>query len=116
MSIAQMSILRDNSGAVTYGLNFTEVKYSVLLSADTEVTLTVPNQSNNWEAIFLVPGGQIVYVAPNATATYPTTSSFTLTNSELATGSRKVKAGDVLHFITSDANAYITVLFYARSN
>ena len=104
---------------------FSENKYSAVLAANVEDTLTVPYGNSNgttmastsgeWVAEIVVNDASNVWMSLNATAVIPTTT-FGSTNSELIP-IRKifrkiVVAGQVLHFITDDANTQISVKFY----
>jgi len=107
---------RDINGYNGFGLQFSDNKYSGLLSAGVEQTLTVPESPfadyPNLLAVFSFEPGSTVWVSLNATAVVPSTS-ISSSNSELNPAARYVTGGDVLHFITDDASDEYGVIFYA---
>lgn len=113
MAIATpLTMIRDTSGAVTFGLQFSDNKYSATISG-AATTLTIPFGAPRWLAIFNIEAGTRVWVALNATATIPAGGTFASTNSSLNPAPRQVYPGDVLSFITPDASADIGVELYA---
>lgn len=117
------SMTRDINGYNGFGLPFSVDKYSATIVADTDATLTVPSAgplgstsstySNKYIVIFNYEAGASVWVALNATAEKPAGATFASTTSELNPSARYVKAGDVLHFLTPDTSAQVSVVFYA---
>jgi hypothetical protein len=110
----KFQMIRDINGYNGFGLPFTVAAQSwqgtLLIGA--EQTITVPSSSEYWLAIFnAVPGGE-VWVNLNATAASPTTS-FSNNASQMNPSARKVKAGDVIHFITPNTSVNIWVGLYA---
>lgn len=107
---------RDINGYNGFGLPVSNAKYQTTLSAGEEQTLTVPPTQSalypNLLAIFTFEPGNSIWVALNATASAPA-GSFVITDSELNPQARICKAGDVWHFITSDAADEIGIIFYA---
>jgi hypothetical protein len=103
-----------------FGFRFTELKYSALLAAATEATLTIPGNAPRYKAIMKsLPGSGNVWIAINETAVVPIApvgNVLNATSSELLNGfclCREVKAGDVLHFIAVSANTPFSVVLYA---
>ncbi len=128
-TIIQYKIQKDVAGYNGYGLQFTNVKFSATLSANTSTALTVPligslgaalDTVNKFLAIveiYNATGEGEVWCANNATAAVPAGSSFAATNSDLIIQNkdyaREVKAGDVLHFLSPVAATDVSVMFYA---
>lgn len=110
-----LNLTRDAAGNNTFGLPDAPFKYQNSLVASTEKTLTVPGTYAKYSAIFAVEPGAEVWYAKNNTAVLPVAGEFIATNSELNPVSREVKAGDILHFITGNADARIGVVLYPIS-
>lgn len=112
-----LSMIKDINGQNTFGLNFSNTKKQALLTADVESTLTVPVSSNSdfpyILAVFSPNPGASVWVALNETAEVPVSGTFSDSSSENNPAPRVVEAGDVLHFITSNATVELGVTFYA---
>lgn len=109
----QLIMTIDVNGNNTFGLEFAEDNYAMLLDSGVAQTVTVPDNFKNWLAVFSFESGANVWVANNATATYPTGAAGA-SSSQQNPSSRRVKAGDVLSFITSDTSAQVNVSFYYR--
>ncbi len=109
----QLMMTTDVNGINTFGLEFAEDNYSVTLAADTEKTVTVPDNFKNWLAVFAFESGSNVWVSLNSTAEVPDGTGGA-TTSQLCPTARSVKAGDVIHFITGDTSAQAAVSFYYR--
>lgn len=114
----RFSMIRDINGYNGFGLQFSDSKYGVLLAQDVEQTLTIPVNPDgiykNYLAIFSVEPGTNIWIALNATATYPS-GAVAAINSELNPTARYIK-GDgeqILHFITSDTQARLGIVLYA---
>lgn len=107
-----LNMTRDINGYNSFGVVPADDKVSTKLSAGVEQTTTVPSNYQNWLAIFQIQSGNDIYIANNATATVPG-GSFAATASELNPPAWQVKGGDVLHFITNQTTAEITVKYYA---
>jgi hypothetical protein len=110
--ISHINATRDVAGNNMFGLPFSKFKYDTTLLVGVEQTLTIPGKSKKWLAIFSFEPGSEVWVANNATATVPG-AAFATTDSELNPVAREVAVDDVLHFITSNADARIGVVLYA---
>jgi hypothetical protein len=127
--ITQYKIQKDVAGYNGFGLQFSNSKYSATLTANTDTTLTVPltgsmgaalDTVNKYLAIITVynaTGEGEVWCANNATAAKPAGSSFASTTSDMIVQNRdyarEVKAGDVLHFFTTQTSTDVSVIFYA---
>ena len=113
--MTRLAMNRDINGFVTYGLPFADAseKYSMLLSAGVADSVTVPNYSAKYLAIFAYSPGAEVWVANNYTAAVPIGAAAS-TTSELNPVAREVKAGDSLSFITPDSTARVAVIFLSR--
>lgn len=112
MSI-RFSMIRDINGYNGFGLPVSPDKYSATITAvGGEQTLTVAGEFSEWLVIFSFEPGTTVWVALNATAAVPAGATFAATTSEMNPTARKVKVGDVLHFITADTNADVGVILY----
>jgi len=111
-----MIMIKDITGAVTFGLEFPDNKYSGVLTAGSEDTITAPpcpNATyNKLLAVFVFEPGSLVWVAKNDTAEAPSGSAGT-TTSEGNPAARKCNPGDTLSFITNDTSAEFGVTFYA---
>lgn len=107
-----MNLTRDVGGNNTFGLPFALFKWQNELAASTEKLLTIPGNYAKYSAIFSVEPGSEIWIANNETATLPVAGEFVVTDSELNPVSREVKAGDVLHFITGNADARIGVVLH----
>lgn len=125
----QYKIQKDVAGYNGYGLQFSDQKFSATLAANTAQTVTVPssgsigtplNQVNKFLAVVDVYNstteGQ-VWCANNSTAAVPTGGTFAATTSDMIVQNkdyaRWVSAGDVLSFISAEADTDICVMFYA---
>lgn len=121
MSVTQYNIYSYIKGQNGFGLPFSNTAYSATIGAGVETSLTVPtgsamgapeaNAYNKFIAVFDYSTTD-VWVALNATAAVPAGAAFALTSSELTPAGKYVRAGDVLHFI-STAGAAVSVTFYA---
>lgn len=122
MSITQYNINSYSHGTNGFGLPFTNTSYSVTLAANADTTLTVPGLQAGGApsavyakmyAIITYSADDVVWVARNAVAALPAGAAFALTTGELGPVCKYVRAGDVLHFITSENNIVINVAFFA---
>ena len=122
----QYKLQKDVAGYNGFGLQFSDLKYSATLAANTEATLTVPSKGsmgaaldtvNKFIAVIQVKANISVWLAMNATAAVPAGATFALTTSDLIIGGEyygvEVKAGEVMHFITPTASTEVMVKFYA---
>lgn len=111
------------NGVNDFGLTQGTLKYSARLAATTVASLTVPgvdspgnfNSPNKFIAVFRYQSGREVFVSVNGTPAVPTAPTATLLNastSEMNPPAYEVKAGDVIGFITRDADTDLTVTLY----
>lgn len=102
-----------------FGLNFPTLKYSAMLAASTDTTLTIPGNAHRYKAVIhTLPGVGLIFMALNQPAEMPAGASILPTTSELVhtIGScREVKAGDVLHFITPNNGTPLSIVLYGLS-
>lgn len=113
MQYTQFSMTRDINGYNGFGLPFSLNKYSANLATNTDTTLSVPDYAANYVAIFAYQPGATVWVTINATAAKPAGASFAATTSEMNPVARYVKGSDVIHVLTGDTSAMVSVTFYA---
>lgn len=120
--------INDVNGSEGDGLDISDILYSATITAAAgDTTLTVPasapmgaplgQQKNKWAAKIVTEQGSTVWYALNQTAAVPAGATFAAVSSELIPPEtqviRRVEAGDVMHFITADVNADVSVTFYA---
>ncbi len=125
-------------GVNGFGLQASDLVYSVLLDAAVEATLTVPASlplgaigmigsiapygdvgqepigHNKWIAVFRY-GKKVaanIVVSLNQTAVLPTANSFALLGASFTPDAWNVKAGDVIHVIADTNDAAMSVEFY----
>lgn len=110
----KFSMIRDINGYNGFGLPFTKDNYSATLAQNTATPMTVPDNGifKNWLAIFSYQDGATVWVTNNFTATAPSSSSFSISHSQLKPIARKVEPGDILSFLTTDTASQVEVSFY----
>lgn len=112
LGTSPFKMARDIGGYNGFALRFSQDKYSGLLVASAEQTLTVPDKfTDRCVAIFAYRPSSAVWVAVGATAVIPV-GAIAAGASELNPIAREVDAGDVLHFI-SGVNTEIGIVFYA---
>ncbi|KTD29666.1 hypothetical protein [Legionella maceachernii] len=125
----QYKLQKDIAGYNGFGLQFSDQKFNVTLAANTAQTVTVPssgsigaplNQINKFLAIvdvFNATSEGQVWCANNDTAAVPVGGTFAATTSDMIVQNkdyaRQVNAGDVLSFISAEADTDICVMFYA---
>ncbi len=113
MQYTLFNMTRDINGYNGFGLPFSINKVSAELAQDDDTTATVPSYADHYIAIMSYQPGASVWVAKNETAERPGGATFDDTTSELNPVARYVAAGDVLHFLTGDTTALVSVIFYA---
>ena len=101
MNATKFLMTRDIAGFNGFGVPFTIIAKSAILTATVEQHFTIPSNYPNWIAIFSYSPGAAVWIDGITTAVAPT-GAFAATTSELNPAARLVKAGDVLSFITTD--------------
>lgn len=90
---------------------FSDTCVQVHCLANTEETFTVPgNETQQYQAYFEYTADSVVFVCKNATPTIPAGGTVgTEPYNEFKPKKRYVRGGDILHFISPDASAYIGV-------
>lgn len=116
MQYTPFSLTRDINGYNGFGLAFSINNYNANLATNTDTTQTVPSYAPHYLAVFSYQQGGSVWVAVNATAAKPVGSTFASTTSTLNPSARYVAAGDVLHFLTGDTSAQVSITLYALPN
>jgi len=88
---------------------FSDTTIQVNCALNVEQTYTVPGTPEQlYQAYFSYTQNGNVFVRKNAIPTIPGSGTVgSQPYSEFRPGKRYVKGGDVLHFITSDANAFV---------
>lgn len=118
----QYNINRYVQGINGFGLPFCDTILSATLDANTDTTLTIPGASSvpiptsqpaNFIAVFEYTAAKDVFVAVNQDAATPAMATFTASTSEQNPAGKYVRAGDVLHFITTQSNVNVTVSIYS---
>ena len=104
---------RDINGYNGFGIMPTEDIQFGVLAVDVDQEITVPENFDNWIAIFSYTPGASVWVSFTRTATYPA-GAFVGGDSVLNPAARQVKAGQTISFITGDStNPMVSVEFQA---
>ena len=90
---------------------FSDTVAQVNCAANTERTFTVPGAATNqYQSYFEYASNSNVFVCLNSTPVIPSSGSVgTQQYNEFKPIKRYVRGGDVIHFITPDATAYIGV-------
>lgn len=109
-----LSVGKDTGGYTDFTLPPSNKMFEYKLSANTEAICTIPSDAKRYHVFFSFAPGAEVWVSYGATATLPDSSGnvFLATNSELNPMGRKLEAGTVIHFITSDTEAACSVFCY----
>jgi hypothetical protein len=104
-----------------FSIEIPDSKFAALLAVGVEQTVTVPSDSggrqspfgtNQYVAIFKCPAAATVWYALNETAAVPSGTLGAVNVDMVRSGEgRAVAAGDVLHFVTSDTTAFVSVTF-----
>ena len=112
----RLSMIRDINGFNTFGLPFSDTSFQTKLSIGVPQSLTIPPLENandsSYLAIFSFDPGSRVYVARNATATFPSLG-FSNDVTELNPTARQVFPGDVLSFLTDIDTVVVNIQLYA---
>ena len=111
----QLVLNRDKTGAVTFGLQETDVKNGVLLAQNVAQTLiTLPGDADNYEVFFSYTPGANVFVNTKGTAAVFSGTAGTV-NSELNPNVRSYPKNTVISVITPDvAGVYVQALAYSK--
>lgn len=111
------------NGIEGYGLPFTADNWNVTLTSLTPLSLLIPGTSAagtavgtepKFVAIFAYTPPSDVYVSLN-TVVVPPGAGVVKSSSQLRPTARVVKAGDTLHFETTDTTANFSISLYAIS-
>ena len=117
MKVTPYTHVHDKNGARGDGLVDSTIKYSCTLLATVIETVTAPSESNYWAVKIVIGTSSNVWLAINSTVEAAVGNTFLPTTSELIPNNkeviRRVKAGQVLEFITTDTSADISLAFYA---
>jgi hypothetical protein len=116
MQYTPFNLTRDINGYNGFGLPFSIDNFSANLATNTDTTQTVPSHAPSYLAVFSYQQGASVWVAVNATAAKPVGATFAAVTSTLNPSARYVKAADVLHFLTGDTSAQVSITLYALPN
>lgn len=123
----QYNIYSYLKGVNGFGLPVCDTSYSAALTKDTDTTVTVPQAGaqgalnptygpNKYLAL-IVTNDNETYLAINETAEHAVGATFAATTSQLMSASVPngfyVRGGDVLHFLSHNTTAVVTVSFYA---
>jgi hypothetical protein len=117
-----LHIMKDINGFPTTGtltgLDFPTYTQTAILTADTVKTFTVPNSaSGKMIAYFGVSKSADLFVkSGNATTLIVPTGTVTLDTSELNPSPRVVFAGQVIQFLSPQADTYLVVTYYDVQN
>jgi hypothetical protein len=107
-------MVRDVTGAVTFGIPPSSDCFSMLLETGVEQSITVPKQNTNYLAIFSATPGASVWVAYNGKTASVPSGTASETDSELLPGPKLVSGNSELSFITSSTtDVELGVTFYA---
>lgn len=109
-----LNLGRDNQGYCAFVPKLSTDRWSATLSTDTEATVTVPSNFQQWYAVFSYQPGSNFWVTVGATAAIPAGAAFAATTSELNPSSLQVNAGDVIHVINHVGPADIGIIFYVN--
>lgn len=105
---------RDVQGMNAYAPDTADDKWFALLFNGIDASVVVPDNYENWIAVFSYQPGTAVWVDfSGATAVAPTNQTLDPCTVEMNPAARSVKAGDVISMITSNAQAQVGVSFYA---
>lgn len=90
---------------------FSDTDYQLNCNANTELAFTIPgNQTTQYQAYIEYNMTSNVFVRLNGVPSVPAAGTYgTEQYNEFKPKKRYVRGGDVLHFITPDANAYVGV-------
>jgi hypothetical protein len=112
----KLNFLRDINGYNTFLLSpSTNVFNATLTSGGGETTCSIPAGFNTWAVLFSYEDSVRVWVAINATASAPAGATLAAANSVLRPVGYALSAGDVIHMITPDSSAGVSVVMYGVS-
>ncbi len=111
--MTQFLMTRDASGAVGFGLPFSDDNKQFLLLAGVEQTFVAPTRAAKYSVVFSFEPGTDVWVGPGSTAIAVPTGAPIATTAQLNPTVREVAGGVTLRFITADTSCQAGVSFYA---
>lgn len=111
--MTQLVLTRDATGAVSYGLPFSDTNSLFTLAVNTEITIVAPTTASRYVAIFSYEPGTKVWVSTGLTSILLPTSTPASTLAQLNPQVREVNPGATLRFMTNDTSAQVGVSFYA---
>lgn len=114
--MSAFSMGRDINGYNSFALSPAPITEGILFAANTAASFTVPSSYQNWMAVFSVSAGDNFWVAYNATAVIPSSTSFVSAVSEQNPTARYLKAADVVSCICDTAGATLSVTLYPMTN
>lgn len=101
-----------------FSLRFADIIYSVTLSPNTDVPLTIPGSAPSFKMV--VKASSEAWMAQNTVALLPGTAPFAQKGSEMINAGyvvcREVAAKDVIHFISAAAVDVNVMLYALRTN
>lgn len=100
----KLNFARDVNGFNSFAVKQPEDKYSAVLVQSVAQNVTVPDNNNNWIAVFSYTPGASVWISINGTANAPA-GAVASTDSELNPAAIWVLADDVISFITEDSSS-----------
>lgn len=105
------NMTRDVNGYNGFGLKPSQDMYSGIFAQGVAQTFTVPNNFQNWLAIFSYEAGSTNWLSINDTAIAPS-GALASSTSECNPTAIQLKAGDTVSMLTSDTAAKIGVKLY----
>jgi hypothetical protein len=98
----KFQMTRDINGYNGFGIMPTYDVQTGILAVGVAQSITVPDNFENWIAIFSYTPGATIWVSFTTTAVAPT-GAFSASASVLNPAARQVKAGDTISLITADS-------------
>lgn len=114
--MTKLSFGKDVQGFNAYAPALSDQMYSIELASADEKSLTVPETSANWIAVFSCQPGSIIWVSVNDTAAPPAGATFAATTSFLLPAQLRAKGGDIIScYNNSTTDQDVGVALYADS-
>jgi hypothetical protein len=111
-----LNLGRDVAGNTSYAPISATDKWSATLVTGGASAITVPDNFQNWIAVFSYQPGCNVWVDfSGGTAAVPAGATLASNTSELNPGARLVKAGDSISVVTNNATCDMGIMLYAIS-
>lgn len=112
--MTQLNFSRDVQGMNAYAPQLAENIYSAAIASGVAQAVTVPDNNQNWIAVFSYQPGADVWVSVNDTAAPPAGATFAATTSFLLPAQLKVEASDSISCYNNSATDQdVGVAFYA---